>query len=214
MMEVHFKDGQRCGADAIFLHLAGQKHWAFLAENGTIFDVQGHVYEWDRCVKEAPKGMIMEFGVRAGNTIREIAKYADIIYGFDWWKGLPHDWDDYSPKGSCLTAKPTDLPGNVVLVEGLFSDTLEGFLGEHDGPVGFVNLDCDLYASSLYVLHCLVDRFVKGSMVAFSAMTHFPTLAQKKAFDRYLAETGQRWEFVGRQHHWGEVYRCVDTNRR
>ena len=139
----------------------------------------------------------------------EASKYGRQVYGFDWWRGLPHEWDEQSPKGACLAQKPTDLPENVILVEGLFSDTLEAFLADNPSSVGFVNLDCDLFAPTLFVLNCLRDRFVKGSLIAFSAMTNFPTLAQRKAWDRYLHETEQRWEFVGKQHVWGEVYRCL-----
>jgi hypothetical protein len=120
---------------------------------------------------------------------------------------LPHEWDQWSPKGSCAAARPLDLPDNVELVDGLFSDTLEGFLEAHPGPVGLVNLDCDLYCSSIYVLHCLKDRFVTGSMIALSAMCLFPTLAQEKAWARYLDETSQRWVMAGKQHAWGEVWR-------
>jgi hypothetical protein len=84
---------------------------------------------------------------------------------------------------------------------------LEEFLIGHAGPVGLVNLDCDLYCSSIYVLHCLRDRFVPGSLVALSAMCLFPTLDQARAWGRYLDETSQRWEMTGKQHAWGEVWR-------
>jgi hypothetical protein len=155
----------------------------------------------------APDGLVLEFGVRGGESIRELAAYGRKVYGFDWWKGLPHEWDQWSPKGSCLAERPTDLPPNVELIDGLFSDTLEGFLAAHTGPVGCVNLDCDLYCSSIYVLHCLADRFVPGSMVALSAMCLFPTCSQELVWKRYLAETGQLWNMAGKQHAWGEVWR-------
>lgn len=163
-------------------------------------------YNWRRCVKEAPEGLILEFGVRAGASLKHIAKAAkQQVYGFDWWKGLPHSHGGFT-RGDCKANRPTDMPENVILVDGLFSDTLEDFLENHSGAVGFVNIDCDLYSSSYYVLRCLVDRFVKGSLLALSDMAFSP-VAQRRAWQRYLMETLQDWEMVGKNHPWGEVYR-------
>jgi hypothetical protein len=197
------------GATAGYLH-DGAGHGVWAVKHGAdwlTFDTAAHV-PWSECVRLAPDGLLLEFGVRGGTSIREIAAAtAKQVHGFDWWRGLPHEWDIYSPKGACLAARPVDLPANVTLVDGLFSDTLEGFLGAHREPIGFVNLDCDLFASSYFVLHCLVDRFVTGSVVALSAAALFPTLAQPAAWRRYLRESGQSWEFIGKQHAWGEVWR-------
>lgn len=215
-MQVMFKGGSIEVYEAQATLADGMTSWILVDRAGRqVASVNGVKFEWRDCVRGAPEGLLMEFGVRGGGTMREIAteagKYGRVVYGFDWWRGLPHEWDEYSPKGSCLAQKPTDLPDNVILVEGLFSDTLEAFLADNHDPVGFINLDCDLYAPSIFVLHCLMGRFVKGSLIAFSAMTNFPTLAQKAAWDQYLQESGQRWEFLGKQHVWGEVYRCLST---
>jgi hypothetical protein len=163
----------------------------------------GTLIEWQEALKLAPEGLALEFGVRNGITINELAKLGRQIYGFDWWKGLPHS-DNHWVKGSCATTRPV-VPQNVTLVEGLFSDSLEFFLESHCDPVAFVNCDCDLYSPTLYILHSLVDRFVSGSIVAFSAMTFGDH--QRRAWDRYLKETGQNWELIGKQHWAGEIYK-------
>lgn len=194
--------------DAGMLTLSHGEQWAFQRRDTNEYCLLvGKVLHWWDLAK--CEGLILEFGVRGGDTIKEIALSGSKVYGFDWWRGLPHDWDEHHPKGSCLAVKPV-VPDNVELIEGLFSDTLEGFLETHPGPVGFANIDCDLYAPTIYILHTLKERFVPGTMLAFSAMSLFPTLMQKDAWDRYLKETGQKWQCIGKQHHWGEVYRLLD----
>ncbi len=185
----------------------GQTCWALWGDEGTILRVVvGVKLTWQECVEKAPEGMILEFGVREGDSMRQIAEGGRQVYGFDWWKGLPNEWDDGSLKGACVAVKPTDLPDNVELIEGLFSDTLDKFLSTHAQPVAFANIDCDIYTSTIFVLHSLKNRFVEGSIVALSAMTEFKTLDQDRAWKRYLLETGQKWELAGKQHPFGEVW--------
>ena len=173
----------------------GQVRWrVFDVAGGLVGSISGRLIAWREAVELAPPGLVLEFGVRYGTTIKAIAEAGRPVFGFDWWKA------------SCVCDRPQDLPSNVVLIEGLFSDTLEGFLEVHSDPVAFVNLDCDLFTSSFYVLRCLMGRFVKGSVIAFSAITF--SQAMRRAFDRYLKESGQTWELIGKQHWAGEVYRC------
>jgi hypothetical protein len=196
------------GRELIELLEDGRHRWRVYSKGGELVGwVCGKLISWKEAVELSPQGLVLEFGVRYGTTIRAIAEAGRLTYGFDWWGGLLHDEEDCWFRESCKCERPSNLPSNVTLIDGLFSDTLEGFLGEHDGSVAFVNLDCDLYSSTIYVLHCLMGRFVKGSIVAFSAMTF--SQAQRRAFDRYLRETNQDWELIGKQHWAGEVYRLA-----
>ena len=196
------------GQEIVYRLPDGQIMWEVYSDKAQLVGrISGTLIPWREAVELSPEGLVLEFGVRYGTTIRAISEANRQVYGFDWWKGLPHDEEDCWFRTSCECEKPNDLPSNVTLIEGLFSDTLEGFLESNRGPVAFVNLDCDIYTSTLYILHCLVDRFVKGSIIAFSAMTF--SQAQRKAFDRYLKETGQAWEFLGKQHWAGEIYRLA-----
>jgi hypothetical protein len=160
-------------------------------------------------VREAPReGLILEFGVRGGESLRQIAEAAAprAVYGFDWWRGLPHSHGGFT-RGDCGVEGKPAVPANVTLIDGLFSATLEGFLEAHrDRSIAFVNLDCDLYCSSFYVLHTLVDRFVTGSLIALSDIAFSPD-AQRRAWCRYLCESGQHWIYLGNNHPWGEVWR-------
>ncbi len=48
-----------------------------------------------------------------------------------------------------------EVPGNVALIKGWFSDTLPTFLREHDEPIQFIHIDCDIYSSTCEVFRCL-----------------------------------------------------------
>jgi hypothetical protein len=200
-------DGPRDQVTALCYPVAGDRVVWFVVKNGAVINQVYCVdYPWARCVAEAPDGLLLEFGVRHGASLNELAKATPrTVYGFDWWRGLPHSAGGFT-RGDCMAGRPADLPANVTLVDGLFSDTLEGFLGAHREPVGFVNLDCDLFASSYFVLHSLVDRFVTGSLIALSDFAFSPD-AQMRAWARFLRESGQSWAMIGKNHLWGEVWR-------
>ena len=123
-------------------------------------------------VKQAVNdGLFLEFGVWKGDSLKYLAECRSDrrFYGFDTFKGLPEWWSDFYPKGHMELDAPPYVPGDVILVEGLFQDTLEPFLEEHDGSVSFLHLDADLYSSTKYVLFTLADagRLQKGTIIEF-----------------------------------------------
>lgn len=117
-------------------------------------------------------GLVLEFGVAGGASIRTLAGFvpARTVFGFDSFEGLPEDWLHSYPKGSFSTGgRVPEVPPNVEILKGLFQETLEPFLDTHQSPVSYVHLDCDLYSSTRFVLDVLErhQRFVKGSVVQF-----------------------------------------------
>jgi hypothetical protein len=162
-----------------------------------------------QCMQLIPEGLVLEFGVASGKSALELASSGRKLYGFDWWGGLPHNWNDSDRRGYLKCEKPV-LPGNIELIEGLFSDTLEDFLLAHSGPVALVHVDCDLFCSALYVLNCLKGRFIKGSIIAFDEIDVEFALGELQAWTRYLHENPeQNWQLLGKQHQFGEVYRLA-----
>jgi len=126
-------------------------------------------------VKKATiKGLFLEFGVMNGRSLKFLAECRPDkrFYGFDSFKGLPESWGDSYPKGWLKVDQPPNILGDVILVEGLFQDTLETFLEDHDEPVSFLHLDADLYSSTNYVLTTLADagRIVKGTVIEFDEL--------------------------------------------
>lgn len=191
----------------------GSTAWTLVERGGQmqLGTVIGMKVDYVDCVREAPEGLILEFGVAGGKSLTEIARHAAprLVYGFDWWRGLPHDWEEGDPRGSFACDKPT-VDDNVILVDGLFSDTLEPFLHEHRDPVGLLHIDCDLYCGCAYVLDSLADRFGSRSLVMFDEIGQAPTQhGERRAWDRFRSRTLQKWELIGKQHAWGEVWRKV-----
>lgn len=138
-------------------------------------------------------GLVLEFGVAEGGSLKRIAEAAGhrIVYGFDWFEGLPEDWraedgDLHQAAGAYRTSVP-QVPENAVLVIGLFQRTLARFLGEHLGPVAFVHIDCDLYSSAFYVLSMLRDR-LSDTVIAFDEFDGVPAydFHEKRAFEDFL----------------------------
>jgi len=155
-------------------------------------------------VGRAPSdGLILEFGVGGGDSIRRIAALAPAraVHGFDSFDGLPQDWAGrHEERGHYSTGGvPPRVPANVALHKGLFADTLPGFLAAHEGPCAFVHVDCDLYASAKTVLDALAARLAPGAVILFDEYFNYPgwrdnehrafaefTAAHRIAFDYLL----------------------------
>lgn len=143
-------------------------------------------------------GLILEFGVASGRTITWIADQAvGIVHGFDSFEGLPEAWYGNYRRGTFARDHMPDVPHNVTLIEGWFSDTLPGFLAEHSEPVSFLHIDCDLYSSASYVLSELRDRIVPGTVIVFDEFFNYPGWRQHeyRAFMEFVESTGLSFRY-------------------
>ncbi|MEX2166600.1 MAG: class I SAM-dependent methyltransferase [Methyloceanibacter sp.] len=144
-----------------------------------------------------PQGLFLEFGVAGGESIRWIADlHPGTVYGFDSFDGLPEDWNALYPKGRFAT-EPPKVPSNVVLVEGLFADTLPRFLGERPEPISFLHIDCDLYSSTKCVFDHLGPRLEPGTVILFDEYFNYPAWQQDefKAFQEVVAARGLNYRY-------------------
>lgn len=135
-------------------------------------------------------GLVLEFGVASGATIRCIADALAPrpVYGFDWFHGLPEPWNGL-PAGH-FSCEPPDVPDNVELVIGLFADTLPLFLEEHREDVALLHLDCDIYSSTRTVLDALTPRIVSGTVLVFDEYWIAPD-HERRAHIEWMAERGK-----------------------
>ena len=84
-------------------------------------------------------GLICEFGVFMGRSINHIASCVPekTVYGFDSFDGLPEDWyGSKLSKGAYSLKKIPKVNKNVILIIGLFQETLESFLKQHNYAEG------------------------------------------------------------------------------
>lgn len=153
-------------------------------------------------------GMVLEFGVASGSTIRDIAQYCDKAYGFDSFEGLPEDWRPGIGIGSFKCDIP-EVPANVELVVGLIQDTIDGFLASHSDPVSFIHIDVDIYSAAACILQKLRDRIRSGTVIAFDEFFKYDGYEDHefKAFFEFINDTGFEIENLGSRHSEARTFR-------
>ena len=116
----------------------------------------------------AKDGLVLEFGVRFGTSIRQIAALVDQeVHGFDSFEGLPEAWH-HLPKGSYSTKGVIpSVQENVIFHIGLFEETLPGFVEKFQDPIRFINIDCDIFSSTKTVLDFLAGQITHGTVIVF-----------------------------------------------
>jgi len=134
-----------------------------------------------------------------------------IIYGFDWFKGLPEEWRvsdervDTIGKFAVTVQKIDDFIATkekqypkLKIINGLIQDTLPGFLEEHPGNCAFINVDCDLYSSANCALIALQDRIVPGTVINFDEFWGYDNYrnGEYKAFMEFIERTGYKYRFI------------------
>jgi SAM-dependent methyltransferase len=121
-------------------------------------------------------GLRLEFGVWQGKSINRCAKrFPDAQwFGFDSFEGFPDDGRIDWQKPFKVINLP-DAPKNVTLVKGYFSDTLAPFLQDHTDDVAFVNIDCDIYSSTVDVFLALeaAQRLKPGVIIYFDELINY-----------------------------------------
>lgn len=163
-----------------------------------LFGVAAHLLTYTLAQATA-SGLVLEFGVRRGNSIAVLARTAgQAVHGFDSFEGLPESWVN-APAGVLTTggALPV-VPGNVHLHPGWFEQSLPPFLAAHPGAVRFVNIDSDIYSSARTVLWALADRIISGTVLVFDEMIGNRSWAadEYKAFQDYVAAFGGDWQVI------------------
>lgn len=118
-----------------------------------------------------PEGLVAEFGVRFGETIRQIASLTDgPVHGFDSFEGLPVAWGDEAAGSYTTQGQLPTVPDQVSLHQGWFDQTLAPFVAAHKQPVRFLHIDCDLYVSTKTVLDLLGPMVGPGSVIVFDEL--------------------------------------------
>lgn len=147
-------------------------------------------------------GLKMEFGVAGGASIWKFAKNTkDKFYGFDSFEGLQEKFTATVGVGSFKQKALPDVPENVELVKGYYSDTLLNFSKRKDiidKTIEFMHIDCDLYSSTKQVFQYLGDRIVEGTIIAFDEYFNYPGWedGEFKAFQEWVREKQVTYEYI------------------
>jgi len=168
-------------------------------------------------VQQAPPGLAREFGVFKGTTINHLARAAPErhFFGFDSFEGLPEHWTGarYSPVNFDRRGKKPRVPANVSLIKGWFDAMLPAFLARETGRIGFIHVDCDIYASTKTVLELTVPRLMPGALVVFDEFFNYKgyELHEYKAFFEVTERFDLAYRFIG--YAGQQVAAVVDTVR-
>jgi len=151
------------------------------------------------------KYSIMEFGVYQGNSINMLANLFDtsVIYGFDSFFGLPEDWvggiNNYKKGHFNENGKLPVVLENVILVKGEFQDTLPLFKNRSNlEKIDLINIDCDLYSSTKYVLDLFNQEIKVGTIILFDE--YFRYLGWRnhefKAWQEFVTKYQVKYEYL------------------
>lgn len=145
-----------------------------------------------------------EFGVFKGASMAYWANLNtnknSIFFGFDTFSGLPESWDNFTgglQKGTFDTQGqiPNIEDKRVSFYKGLFQDTLPGFLETYaTNNILIVNIDADLYSSTLYVLTQMHPFLKKGSIIIFDEFSSM--LHEFRAFEDYCSAYNVAFEVL------------------
>jgi O-methyltransferase len=145
----------------------------------------------------------LEFGVWQGASIdawRKLNGHPESRFvGFDTFEGLPEDWNSDHPKGTFSTqgAIPTIDDKRVSFVKGLFQHTLRPYLASNDLKRRLViNVDCDIYSATLFVLGTLDHYFASGTIIIFDDF--YSMNDEFAAFVDYDRSFGRSWNAIGK----------------
>jgi len=148
----------------------------------------------------------MEFGVYSGQSINKISQhFSQHVYGFDSFEGLPEDWRLHFPKGTFnLNGQLPQVNENVILVKGLFNETLPSFLEKNKHlkeKIELIHLDADLYSSTIYVLEQLFTKgfFKQVQLIVFDEFINYDGYedGEFKAFFEFINKYNLNYQFIG-----------------
>jgi len=174
-----------------YLHVGG-----FMRKHGFKFSPRVATREavWDAIISRihAERLLYLEFGVAGGDSIRYWSEHLKsphaMLHGFDSFEGMPES-DGIWTKGQFSASGRIPLINDprVVFHKGWFDHTVPRFtVPDHDVLV--MNMDADLYSSTIFVLRHFRPYLRPGSFLYFDEMNH-PNHEQR-AFQEFLVETG------------------------
>jgi hypothetical protein len=141
--------------------------------------------------------LYLEFGVAQGWSMRQwsmLLRNPDSqLHGFDSFEGLPTDWILDRPAGHFANGgePPAIDDSRVSFFQGWFDETLPGYAPPgHEALV--VNVDADLYSSTVTVLDAVEPLLTPGSFLYFDEFNH--RADEMRAFGEFLDRTGMPFE--------------------
>lgn len=143
------------------------------------------------------RGDFAEFGTLRGKSARAIQKYIsdNKLYCFDTFTGLPEYWRPGFDAGK-FGINEKDIPSfnddRVIIMKGLFKDTIPEYNAMTSEQLSFIHIDCDLYSSTMDALLGCNDKIVSGTVLLFDEFMNFenwdkPEVGEYAALNDWIA---------------------------
>jgi len=151
------------------------------------------------------QGLLLEFGVAAGDSIRALAANLPQfkLYGFDSFEGLPEAWYHEQPGAYSQGGKLPAVPANVELIKGWFEDTVPKFAEKHASAlsrgIDVLHLDADIYSATKTALQHFGKYLKEGTIVLFDEYHGYYNWEnhEHKAWGEFCNESGLQYRFIG-----------------
>ena len=144
----------------------------------------------------------LEFGVYRGDSLRlwldGISNPDSQFVGFDTFTGLPERWRPTEPAGhfNANGAIPDIKDPRCSFEVGLFQDSLPAFVARTDLSGRLViNLDADMFTSTLFVLTTLAPHLKSGDLIFFDEFSC--PLDEFRAFEAFARSFRVNYEVIG-----------------
>jgi hypothetical protein len=147
---------------------------------------------------EGRRVLYLEFGVWRGDSMRAWMRLLPrdaVLHGFDSFEGLPETFTTSAHKGTFGTGgRPPEVGDpRVSFFAGWFEETLPSYRPpDHEALV--INMDADLYSSTIFVLRSLRRWIRAGTLIYFDEF-HIAEHEQR-ALDEFVAEAGLRFRVL------------------
>lgn len=155
---------------------------------------------WDAVLKQIrdQKVLYLEFGVASGESMRywsrELKHPESCLHGFDSFEGLPEGGGHWKKGQFDMGGKiPVINDSRVQFFKGWFEEVLPSYaLSPKDVLV--INVDADLYSSTIFILRHLRPHFIPGTYIYFDELSVYGHEAL--AFGDFIKETGFKFRPV------------------
>jgi len=170
------------------------------------YDLYKHVIETEKLEANID---YLEFGVAGGHSfkwwVQHVKDSNSTFAGFDTFTGLPEDWGPFK-KGAMSNndAAPDIKDDRVTFYQGLFQQTLAGFLKNHQfNKRTIIHLDADIYSATLFVLTSLAPFIKKGDILFFDEFN--VPMHEFKAFNEWVSSFYIDYEVLGAVNNFYQV---------
>ena len=132
-----------------------------------------------------------------GEAFKHLIKTFKKGYGFDTFEGLPEDWHDEKAGTYSSDGNVPKIKGGEFIV-GKFEDTLPDFFAKTRPIASIINLDADLYSSTICALNFAKSVIDQHTILIFDEfiMNKYWEQDEYKALEEFCSNNDYTYEVL------------------